>query len=85
MKMTKLSKWVENTVGTGEIARYKQFLHVPQCFQDFYSRHVKTRACLGKGFKHTYFTSIEKQVLTTYANLSQFCVLGTIPVLEPNV
>ena len=28
----KLSKWVENTVGTGEIARYEQFLLFPQCF-----------------------------------------------------
>ena len=28
----KLSKWVENTVGKGEIARYKQFLLFPQCF-----------------------------------------------------
>ena len=29
----KLSKWVENTVGQGEIACYEQFLLVPQCFQ----------------------------------------------------
>ena len=28
-----LSKHVENTVGKGEIARYKQFLLFPQCFQ----------------------------------------------------
>ena len=26
----KLSKWVENTVGKGEIARYEQFLLFPQ-------------------------------------------------------
>ena len=32
-----------------------------------------------------YFTSIEKQVLTTYTNLSQLCFLGTKPVLAPNV
>ena len=25
--------WVENTGGTGEIARYEQFLLFPQCFQ----------------------------------------------------
>ena len=31
--MTKLSKGVENTVRKGEIARYKQFLLFPQCFQ----------------------------------------------------
>ena len=29
----KLSKWVENTVGKGEIAHYEQFLFFPQCFQ----------------------------------------------------
>ena len=29
----KLSKWVENTVGKGEIARDEQFLLFPQCFQ----------------------------------------------------
>ena len=29
----KLSKQVENTVGKGEIAHYKQFLLFPQCFQ----------------------------------------------------
>ena len=29
----KLSKWVENTVGNGEIARNEQFLRFPQCFQ----------------------------------------------------
>ena len=28
----KFSKWVENTVGKGEIARYEQFLFL-QCFQ----------------------------------------------------
>ena len=32
----KLSKWVENTVGKGEIARYEQFLLFPQCFQKGY-------------------------------------------------
>ena len=29
----KLSIWVENTVGKGEIARYEQFLLFPQCFR----------------------------------------------------
>ena len=28
------SKWIENTVGKGEIARYEQFLLFPQCFQN---------------------------------------------------
>ena len=29
----KLSSWVENTVGKGEIACYEQLLLFPQCFQ----------------------------------------------------
>ena len=29
----KLHKWVENTEGKGEIARYEQFLLFPQCFK----------------------------------------------------
>ena len=29
----KFSKWLENTVRKGEIARYKQFLFFPWCFQ----------------------------------------------------
>ena len=36
-------------------------------------------------FNHIYFTSIEKQVLTTYTNLSRLCFLGTSPVLTLNV
>ena len=32
-KDRKFSKWVENTVGKGEIARYEQFLLFSQCFQ----------------------------------------------------
>ena len=30
---TKLSKWIENTAGKGEIAHDEQFLLFPQCFQ----------------------------------------------------
>ena len=29
----KFSKWIENAVGKGEIARYEQFLLFSQCFQ----------------------------------------------------
>ena len=43
------SKRVENPVVKGEIAYYEQFL-LPTVFsKDLYCRHVKTRACLGKG------------------------------------
>ena len=40
-------KWIENTVGKGEIAQNEQFLLFPQCFQKTYT--AETRACLGKG------------------------------------
>ena len=41
---------VENTVEKGGIACYEQFLLIPTVFsEDLYWRHVKTRACLGKG------------------------------------
>ena len=33
----KFFKWVENTAGKGEIARYEQFLLFPQCFQKTYT------------------------------------------------
>ena len=48
----KYAKWVESTVGKGEIARYKQFIlyPFPTLFsKDLHFRQVKTRAFLGKG------------------------------------
>ena len=46
----KFSKRVENTMGKGEIACYEQFLLFPQVFsKGLHCRHVKNRACLGKG------------------------------------
>ena len=48
MKMAEHSKWLENTVGKGEIARYELFLLFPVFSKDLYCRHVKTRACLRK-------------------------------------
>ena len=55
----KLSKWIENTVGKGEIARHEQFLLFPQSFQKTsFDRHVKSRACFRKDL-NIKFTSIE--------------------------
>ena len=45
----KFSKKVENTEGKGEISSYKHFLLFQQFQKDLYCRHIKTRACLGKG------------------------------------
>ena len=48
--MAEFSLRVENTVGKGEIACYKQFLLFPTVFsKDLYCRQVKTGPCLGKG------------------------------------
>ena len=50
MKMPENSlKGLKSLWEKGEIARDEQFLLFPQCFQVLYCRHLKTRACLGKG------------------------------------
>ena len=36
----KFSKWIENTVGKGDIARYEQFLLFPQCFEKTCTAHT---------------------------------------------
>ena len=45
----KLSKWVENTVEKGEIARYEQFLLFPQCFQKLVSQGCQKASLCGNG------------------------------------
>ena len=47
----KLSKWVENTVGKGEIARYEQFLLFPQCFQKALQTTVFSKGFADDNFK----------------------------------
>ena len=46
----KFSEPVENTVGRGEIALYKQFPPPIAFSKDLYCRHVKTGASMGKGY-----------------------------------
>ena len=47
---SKFSKWVENTVGKGEITHYEQFLLSPQCFQKTYTTDTqKLGLVAGKG------------------------------------
>ena len=48
----KLSKWVENTVGKGEIAHYEQFLLLPQCFQRLISQGRQKVSFCGNGLNH---------------------------------
>ena len=45
----KLCKQVENTVGKGEIAGYKQFLLFPQFSKGLFPRGVKRCYCVGMG------------------------------------
>ena len=46
----KSSERAENTVGKGEIARLRAISPFPTVFsKDLYCRHVKNRACMGKG------------------------------------
>ena len=74
----KLSKWVENTGGKGEIARYKQFLLFPQCFQ---------KACFPGASKGVivweWVNSLPNNKLVDWSNLKAFaedkvCVTKTL-------
>ena len=49
MKMAEFSNQVEDTLGKGEVAHYHHFLLVPVFSKDLYYKHVKSRACFGKG------------------------------------
>ena len=51
----KLSKWVENTVGKGEIARYEQFLLFPQCFQKACFPGASKGVIVWEWVKHKYW------------------------------
>ena len=58
-KSWKVLQRVESlTRGKGEISLLEQFLHF-QCFlKDLYCRHVKSRACLEKGYVLTFSCSL---------------------------
>ena len=64
------SKQVENTVGKGEIACYEQFLLFPKCFQKTCYLGASKSVIVWEWvkIKHIYFTSIERQALTTSAS-----------------
>ena len=47
----KFVKWVENSVGKGEIARYEQFLLFPQCFQKTYTTDTEKPGLVWKSVK----------------------------------
>ena len=66
------SEWIENTVEKGAIAHYEQFLLFPQFFQ---KRHVKTRACLGKGL--IFLTHCGEKILVFYKRILK-CIIITL-------
>ena len=45
------SKWVENTVGKEEIARYEQFPFFPGCLKRLILQTSKNPGLFGKGLK----------------------------------
>ena len=45
----KFCKGIENTVGKGKIARHKQFLLFPQCFQKISTADTYKKGLFGKG------------------------------------
>ena len=56
-------KIVEHTVGKGEIACHEQYLLFSTVFsKDFNGRHVKTRACSGKGKPYSKQSLILKTI-----------------------
>ena len=56
--MTKLSIRVENTVGKGEIARYEQFLLVPQYFQKACFPGASKGVMVWEGLNHIQFRRV---------------------------
>ena len=65
----KLSKWVENSVGKGEIARYEQFLLFLQCFQ---------KACFPGASKGVIVWELVKQLFQAHEKLKIFHILCSV-------
>ena len=55
---TKFSKRVENTVGKGEIARNKEFLLLPQCFQKACFPGASEGVIVWEWVKHHFFSNL---------------------------
>ena len=61
----KFFKWIENTVGKGEIARYEQFLLFPLCFQKTFTANL---SLFGKGLTRLMLDSsqwLDKNIMLT--------------------
>ena len=51
----RFSKSIENVMGNGENAHYKQFLHFPQYLQKTCTEDTLKQVCFGEGFSSMYF------------------------------
>ena len=68
-----LLKWVENTVGKGEIAHYEQFLLFPWCFQKTCTADKKKNQSLfGKGLTLTQ----RIQIFENYTDFNDESTIG---------
>ena len=77
----RLSRWVENTVGKGEIACYEQFLLFPQCFQKACFPGASKGVIVWEWVKHHAVNQrveklweMEKMVVTNNVYKSLFCL-----------
>ena len=62
----KLSIWVENTVGKGEIAHYEQFLLFPKCFQKAYFQGASKVSLCGNGLKRQFQSLTLSQTIPSF-------------------
>ena len=70
----KLFKPVENAVGKGEIARYKQFLFFPQCFQKACFQEASKGVILWEWVKAdgACFNPLPEDKILDWSKLKQF-------------
>ena len=80
----KFSKRVENTVGKGEIARYEQFLHFPQCLQKIFTAYAYAyNKCL-VGISVISRRSVHLSMLSPWSSFNQCFALSKPLAAFPN-
>ena len=68
----KLSKWVENTVGKGEIAHYEQFLLFSQCFPKACFPEVSKGVIVWEWVNCNYTDSLPNNTILDWSKLKAF-------------
>ena len=74
----KFSKRVENTVGKGEIAHYKQFLLFPQCFQKACFPGASKGVVVWEWVKHHSNNQLPNRRLCQLTNIENVCKMLSI-------